>query len=66
MEILGKRLKELRTARGLSQAEAARGAGLTLQAYIRFERGLRKRGLEELIKLARFFEVNVNYLLGIC
>jgi len=66
MEILAKRLKELRTARGLTLSEAARGAGLTPQAYSRYEKGLRKRGFAALLRLASFYKVTPDYLLGFC
>ena len=58
------RLKELRNNKGLSQAAIAERFGITQQAYANYERGTRQPDYDTLNKLADFFGVTVDYLLG--
>lgn len=58
------RLKELRTSRNLSQKDIAKYINKTKQAYSLYERGERDPDSATLIKLADFFDVSVDYLLG--
>lgn len=58
------RYKELRLAKKLSQDDVAKYLGVTQQAYANYERGARKPDPDTLLKLADFFEVTVDYLLG--
>ena len=59
-----KRLKELRTAAGLSQQTVASKLGITQQAYANYERGKRQPDNNTLLFLADLFNVSVDYLLG--
>lgn len=56
------KLKELREARGMSQADCARAIGLDRTTYVKYENGGSIRRNVE--KLARFFNVSTDYLLG--
>lgn len=57
-------LKEIRKAKGISQDKAAEDLGISLRAYQNYEYGAREPNLEMLNKLADYFEVTVDYLLG--
>lgn len=63
--ILGRRLRELRAQRKQTQEQLAVHLGITTQAVSKWERG---EGLPELTMLpaiASFFNVSVDYLLGV-
>ena len=59
------RLKEIRQGKNLSQADIAKALGVTRQAISLYEKGDREPKLETWQKLADFFNVLVDYLLGI-
>jgi len=61
MKILGERLQSLRTG---TQAEIAKKFGISSQAYSRWEIGDRNPDPEELVKLADYYSVSVDWLLG--
>ena len=54
----------LRQEKGITQAAVAEAIGVTLRQYYRFERGEQKPGFDNLRKLADFFDVSADYLLG--
>ncbi len=58
-----KHLKELRTAKKVSQQDVANYLGITRQAYSNYENGNRDPDNETLLKLAEFFDVTVDTLL---
>lgn len=58
------RLKELRKQKGLSQLRLATELNTTQNTISRYETGEREPGIDELIKLADYFNVSVDYLLG--
>ncbi len=58
------RLKELRIAKGLTQSEVAKVIGYSSLSYARYEKGEREPDISTLCKLADYFEVSVDYLLG--
>lgn len=58
------RLKELRLAKGMTQSEVAKVIGYSSLSYSRYEKGEREPDISTLCKLADFFEVSVDYLLG--
>ena len=63
MEI-GERLKELRTQKGLSQAELAKKLNLSKSTISMIEVGSRNPSFEVLELIADFFNVDMAYLLG--
>lgn len=64
METLGKRLRELRKARGLSLEEAGRLLTLSFSTLAMYERAERTPPADKLHQLANFYGVSVDYLLG--
>jgi len=57
-------LIKLRSARGKTHQEMANILGITRPAYTAYESGTRKPDYATLEKLADFFDVSVDYLLG--
>lgn len=64
MDGLGDRLRRLRHEKGLSLEEVARRIGMSFAALGAYERGERKPSMDRLERLARFYDVSVDYLLG--
>ncbi|HJB26731.1 MAG TPA: helix-turn-helix domain-containing protein [Firmicutes bacterium] len=60
-----KRIKELREDRDLKQKEIADILCITQSTYSRYENGQLDIPSECLVKLAQFYEVSVDYLLGL-
>lgn len=58
------RLKALRELNGTSQAEVAKYINKTPQAYSLYEKGKRDPDIATIKKLADFFSVSIDYLLG--
>ena len=58
------RLKELRVSRAYAQRELAEMIGISLRAYQRYESGDREPGIPALIKLADFYGISIDELLG--
>lgn len=59
-----KKLKELRSKKDISQAELARSLGMSQQAIAKWETEKATPDPEMLIKIADFFGVTTDYLLG--
>lgn len=57
------RLKELRVAKGISQLKLAMDLNTSQNTISRYETGDREPGIHELIKIADYFHVSVDYLL---
>jgi len=62
--MLDKRLKECRGKKNVTQREVAEFLGITVPAYQRYELGLREPSISTLNKLADYYDVSVDYLLG--
>ena len=58
------RLFELRTEKGLSQRELARIMNVSQGTYNNWENSNTQPSIEQLIALANFFEVSVDFLIG--
>lgn len=58
------RLKKLRLARGLSQAQVAEDLGLPQKTYCNYERNEREPNSTVLMKLGAYFGVTLDYLLN--
>ncbi|MDE7406441.1 MAG: helix-turn-helix domain-containing protein [Clostridiales bacterium] len=58
------RLKELRREKKLKQVDVATVIGMSMQALSNYENGLREPDFTTLNKLAEYFGVSVDYLLG--
>lgn len=62
--MLKKRIRDLRSARGLSQVELAEKLGVTKQSVSNWENDNIQPPIEMLVKIADFFSVSTDYLLG--
>ncbi len=58
-------LKLLRQKKGLTKKAAAKAIGITERAYIAYEYGERDVSTETLVKIAKYFGVTTDYLLGV-
>jgi transcriptional regulator with XRE-family HTH domain len=58
------KLKELRTSKNLSQAAIGKICGVSGQTILNWESGINEPSIKNLIVLADYFEVSVDYLIG--
>ena len=58
------RLRDLREDADLNQTDIAEYLGIQQTVYSRYERGMRTIPLEHLIRLADFYNVSLDYLVG--
>ena len=58
------RLKELRKERNISQLKLALDLSMNQNTISRYETGEREADYETLIKIADYFKVSIDYLLG--
>ena len=65
MEILAKRLLEMRKFKGLRQEDAAKELGISFNSYCRYEHGQRDPDAPIIAAMAEFFGVSAAYLLGL-
>ena len=64
-EEFGKRLREVRKARGETQASVGAGLGGTATLISDLEKGRRTTTLEKLTELAQYYNISTDYLLGL-
>lgn len=64
MSKLPERLLALRTERGLSQKSMVKEIGFALNTYVRYERGERVPDADALVRIADFYNVTLDYLVG--
>ena len=57
------RFKEVRKAKGLSQLRVAMDLNMSQNTISRYETGEREPGLAELIAIADYYNVSIDYLL---
>ena len=57
------RLKELRKARRITQLKLAMDLNLTQNTVSRYETGEREPGIAELVRIADYFHISVDYML---
>lgn len=62
--MIGRRLKELRTKKDLTQKELAKKIGISSSTIAMIESGERNGNKETLDKIAGFFNVTLDYLYG--
>lgn len=58
------KIKSLREARGLTMKDVAAAVGLPYTTYVNYEKGAREPSSETLSKIADYFSVSVDYLIG--
>lgn len=61
---IGKALKELRKANGLTQQQVADNLGISRVNYTRYETGASNPDYETLLMLANYFDVSLDFLFG--
>lgn len=65
MELIGRRIRNLRTEHNMTQRELAKRLGLVSSAISNYEKGTREISIEIIIKISDLFEVDTSYLLGV-
>lgn len=63
--IFAENFKKLRKEKHITQQIIADYLGITRQAIAAYEKGKREPNLKMVVKIAEFFEVSVDYLLGV-
>lgn len=64
VNMVGKRLKEIRLQKGLSQQELGNMIGVTKVSICGYENGTRVPTIDNLVKLADNLDITIDYLLG--
>lgn len=64
MEMVYQRIRDLRADRDLNQQQVADYLGMSQTGYSKYEVGTNDIPTPILIKLARFYNVSIDYLLG--
>ena len=59
-----KRLRDLREDKDLNQTQVAKMLGMSQTGYSKYETGENDIPTQVLIKLARFYDTSIDYLLG--
>lgn len=59
------RLKEIREDKDYKQSDIAKVLNTTQQQYSKYELGLQVIPVERLVKLAKFYNSSVDYLIGL-
>jgi transcriptional regulator with XRE-family HTH domain len=62
---LGKKIKDLRAAKNMTQADMAKRIGMTTSAVSSYEVSERQPSYDVLVKIATLFNVTTDYLLGV-
>ena len=65
METIGERIRGLRTEKGLSAKALGKEIGVSDASIIDWENNKHEIKVESLIRLARFFDISADYLLGL-
>ena len=63
--IIGKRIYELRTEKGLTKSCLAKQIEVDIKAVSYWENEINEPKASYIVKLAKFFEVSTDYLLGL-
>lgn len=64
MKKLAERIKELRIEKGVTQKQIANEIGIAQSAYYYYESGKQEPTASVIVKLADYFNVCTDYLLG--
>lgn len=65
MDVLPKRLKKCRDKTGLPQIKVAIYCDITERTYQNYELGIREPKVSILMRIARFYDVSIDYLVGL-
>lgn len=58
------KIKELRKSKHISQQKMAMDLNTNQNTISRYETGVREPGISELIRIADYFDVSIDYLVG--
>lgn len=64
MSIFSERLLDLRQKANLTQEEVSEKSGIGYRSYRRYESGEREPNVSALIKMADFYGVSIDFLVG--
>jgi transcriptional regulator with XRE-family HTH domain len=64
MSMLSERLIQLKKEKKLFQKDITEAIGVSARGYQRYEKGEREPTASVLVKLADFFDVSIDYLMG--
>lgn len=64
-EILAKRLRKCRDEAGLTQIKVAIYCDITEKAYQNYELGVHEPKVSILVRIARLYQVSIDYLVGL-
>lgn len=59
------RLRDMREDKDLKQSDIAKLLDILQSDYSKYERGIHMMGIDKYIKLARFYNVSLDYLAGL-
>jgi transcriptional regulator with XRE-family HTH domain len=62
--VIGKIIKQLRKERDITQADLAKAVGVTTSSIGMYETGVRNPSYDVIVKLAKYFNVSTDFLLG--
>lgn len=62
--MIGLRLRQLRQEQGISCRKMGKDMGLSASALSHYETGISKPSLENVLKIAEYFQVSIDYLTG--
>ena len=65
IELSGKRIAELRSKAGISQAKLSELIGLHVKKISKVERGVNGLSVDNLLALAEYFNVSLEFLVGV-
>ncbi len=63
--MLNERIRSLRTSRGITQVELANSLSVSKQAVSNWENDNIQPSIDMLVKIAKYFSVSTDYLLGL-
>ena len=63
--MLNETIRNLRTARGISQVDLASELGITKQCVSNWENDNILPSIEMLVKISKYFKVSTDYLIGL-
>jgi transcriptional regulator with XRE-family HTH domain len=63
MFVFAEHLKTIRKSKGLTQSKVARGIDISERIYQNYESGEGKPSFDNIIALADFFEISIDYLM---
>ncbi len=61
---MGQRIRELRNVKDITRIEFPEAIGITYSAASKYESNARLPGLKTLVKMADYFDVSADFLLG--